>query len=348
MSEAQTQTQDQNAANAAGAAAAAANAANAVQTTQQQQNGQQHAADKSNGAADKSIAAGGDKQTQQQEQTKSYWPEDWRQKVAEHAAAGNKKAMEKELKRLESINDPTGIYTSFRTLENTWASRNFVKKPGDDAKPEEIAEYHKALGVPEKPEDYFKSIKLENGAVIGEADKPLADSFAAAVHKSGATPAVVNAAMNWYFGNQEQQAAALDEADEKFKTESTNALKDDFGSAFKRKTNAIASLFEFAPGGADAKNEKSLFARLMGGRTADGKIIGNDPDMTRFMVALALERNPSASVVDDGDQTGKSIEAEIEDIKKYRRENKNAYYKDEKRQARFRDLLEAQQKIRAR
>jgi hypothetical protein len=297
------------------------------------------------------LATGADSEAEDKakdEKAKPYWPENWREKLAEQIAAGDKKAYARELKRLERIADPAGVYGMYREAEGKLTSGGLIKKPGKDAKPEEIAEYHKAMGVPEKPEDYFKEIKLENGAVIGEADKPLVDGFAAAVHQSGATPQFVNAALNWYYKNQEEQAAAMDEADDEFRREAERALKDEYGAAFKRKTNGIASLFAIAPGGADIKNEGSLYARLMGGRTADGKMIGNDPDMVRFLVGLAQEVNPAATVVEDSNQSGMSIDAEIKQIEGRMKDDRRAYYKDEAAQARYRELITAREKIRAR
>jgi len=317
------------------------------QVQQQQQNGaaQQDGAAQVNDDGKKPLAAGGEVQQQQE---KPYWPADWREKVAQHVAAGDEKAYKRELKRLERIVDPAGVYGNYREAETKLTSGGLIKVPAKDAKPEEIAEYHKALGVPEKPGDYFKGIKLENGAVIGDADKPLADAFAAAVHPAGASPQVVNAALNWYFANQEKQAAALDESDDTFRKEAQQALKEEYGPALKRMTNNISSLFTIAPGGTDLENEKALYTRLMGGRMADGSIIGNDPDMVRFLVALALDKNPVASVVEDGDQTGKSVDTEIASIEKRMREDRSAYFKDEKTQARYRQLIEARDKIQAR
>lgn len=279
---------------------------------------------------------------------KSYWPADWRQKAAEHYAAGDKKAFDRELRRLERVADPAGLYGMYRELDNRLNGGGLIKVPGKDAKPEEIAAYHKALGVPEKPEDYFKQVKLENGAVIGEADKPMVDAFAAALHKAGAPPAAMNAALSWYYKQQEDNAAALDQADDTYRRESEKALKEEWGPAFKRQTNAIATLFAAAPGGTDINNTKGLMARIMGGRTADGKIIGNDPDMIRFLVSMASEVNPAVTVVEEGSQGGMTIDAEISSIEKDMRENRPAYFKDEKKQSRYRDLLNAREKIQAR
>lgn len=315
--------------------------ANSGQTNGQQanQNGQ------SNGAAQTVVNGGGEQQQQQQD--KPYWPEDWREKMAGLLSGGDKDRHAKEMDRLGTMADPSIAWMRFREMENTWAKRNFVKLPGENAKPEEIAEYHKAMGVPENPEDYFKTVKLENGAVIGEADKPLVDDFAAVAHKAGLPPTAVNTALNWYFGQQEKMAAQLDEADEKFKHEANRALKEEWGGTFKRRTNAVATLFDIAPGGADAKNPGSLYSRILGGRTADGKVIGDDPDVVRWLSALAFDRNPSATVVEDGDQSGKSVESEISAIEKTMRENRPTYNKDTNMQARYRELLEARDKIRA-
>lgn len=292
------------------------------------------------------VATGGE--LPPEPESKPYWPEDWRQKAAEHVAAGDAKLTAKELKRLEKISDPSSLYASYRAIENTWASRNFVKLPGKDATPEDIAEYHKALGVPETPEDYFKNLQLDNGMVLGEADKPVAAEFANAMHKAGATPTQMKAALEWYLRHEEEQAAALDESDDTFRRVSEQALKNEFGNAFKRYTNNISSLFATAPGGSDVSNENSVYARLMGGRTADGSLIGNDPDVVRWLVSLSNNLNPIGAVVEDGDQKGVSLDNEISSLETRMREDRKGYFKDEKAQARYRELLSARDKIRAR
>ncbi len=301
----------------------------------------------------KTIVAGADSETDDVKKAADKvadkagkWPDNWRELIAQHASAGDEKAYKKELKRLERITDPAGIYGSFRELEGKFTSGGLIKVPGKDAKPEEIAAYHKALGVPEKPEDYFKDIKLDNGVVMGDDDKPFWTSFGAAVHAAGAPPSVVSAAANWYYKLQEEQAAAQDEADDAHRRDAEKALKEELGPAYKRQTNAIAALFASAPGGADIKNEKSLFSRLIGGRTADGKVIGNDPDMLRFMMSLVSEINPAATVVEDGNQSGMTLDAEIANIEKIMRTDRREY--NTKYAPRYAELLKAREKIQAR
>jgi hypothetical protein len=302
----------------------------------------------------KTIATGADTETEDAEKAEKKAAEpdkaaQWqamREAMAKHYSAGDEKLYKKELKRLERIANPEGLYGSFRELESRFSEGGLIKVPGKNAKPEEVAAYHKAIGVPEKPEEYFKDLKLDNGAVLGDDDKPFWDGFAQAVHSAGAPPAVVQAAANWYYKMQEEQAAAQDEADDAHRREAEKALKDELGPAFKRQTNAVATLFAQAPGGSDIKNDKSLFARLMGGRTADGKVIGNDPDMLRFMISLVSEVNPAATVVEDGNQSGMTLDAEIEKIEKVMRTDRREY--NAKYATRYAELLGAREKMRKR
>jgi hypothetical protein len=294
------------------------------------------------------IATGAGDEEEEREPAKPYWPDNWREKLAERISSGDKKAYARELKRLERIADPAGVYGMYRELDNRLNGGGLLKVPGADAKPEDIEAFHKALGVPEKPEDYFKEIKLENGAVIGDADKPLVDAFAAAVHKSGATPQVMSAALNWYYTHQEQEAAAQDDADDTFSREARQVLKEEYGASFDRMRNSIGALFASAPGGTDITNESGLFSRLMGGRTSDGRVIGNDPDMVRFLVSMAHEINPAAAVVDDAAGDGaKSIDGRLDELKKMRREDSKKYWSNEI-QAEEQKLIAAKQKIQAR
>jgi hypothetical protein len=291
------------------------------------------------------IAHGADEKGE--EEQKPYWPEDWAAKAAEHVAAGDQKALERETKRLERIANPAALYGMYRELEAKLTSGNLTRIPGKDAKPEEIAEFRQQLGMPEKVEGYFDDLQLENGVTIGDDDKPVIDSFAGVMHEAGLTKDQMTTALNWYFSNQETEAAELDESDEKFKNESLAALKEEMGPSFKRQVNSIGSVFKIAPGGADAENPESLFSRIMFGRTSDGKVIGDDPDVTRFFAALAQEINPAAAVFEDGLEDVKGIDTEIEELEK-KMHDRVAWSRDEKSQARYRQLIETRNKIQAR
>lgn len=305
----------------------------------------------------KSIATGADAEEEdkakEKAEDKAHTPppykltDEMREAIAEHYSAGDKKLKEKELKRLARMDDMRQVWNSFRELESKFTSGGLVKIPGKDASEEEVEAWRKARGIPEKAEEYFDQLKLSDGIVIGEADKPVVDYFAEAAHKAGVAPAEFSPLIEAYYARQEELAAQQDEADDTFRREAEKELKDEFGPSYKRLTNSIGSLFVSTPGGTDPENENSVMTRLLGGRTADGKIIGNDPDMVRWMTSMAREVNPAATVTEDGDQSGQSIDQEIAQIEKDMKEDRRAYFKDEAKQARYRELLETRDKIRA-
>jgi hypothetical protein len=295
----------------------------------------------------KTIAAGGEPEAPKEPEHKPTWGEDWRAKFAEHVAAGDKKAAEREMKRLERIADPAAVYGMYRELEAKFSQGGLTKIPSKDASPEDVKAFHKALGVPEDPKEYVEKLSLPNGVTLGDRDKVIASEFAQAMHGAGLTQGQMDKAYSWYLQNQEAQAAAIDQQDDHNRLQGQQALKEEWGPSYNRNINAISSLFAYAPGGANLDNDGALFNRLLGGRMADGKIIGDDPEMVKFLVSLAKEVNPIATVVENHN-SGKSIEDELREISNLRRTDRRAYNKDEKIQARERELLAALEKHRAR
>jgi len=144
------------------------------------------------------------------------------------------------------------------------------------------------------------------------------------------------------------KAATRDETDEVFAQESERTLREEFGPSFAWMRTSILALFADAPGGADFKNHESLVARLMGGRTADGALIGHDPEMVRFLIGLARELNPVATVTEQGNQSGQTIDDEIEEIREKMRADRRGYFNDDKLQARYRELIATRDKNRSR
>ncbi len=276
---------------------------------------------------------------------KPYWPDDWRDAMARHHAGEDEKAYKRELKRLERIKDPAGLFGMYRDAESKISSNRAIFKPEEGASEEDIKAYHKALGVPENPEDYIKDAKTPNGADLSEQDYAVATDFAKAMHQAGAPKPVMDAALSWYFQNQEAAAEAQDEHDERVRYETERELKEEFGAKYKATVSSIASLFAQAPGGSDLDNEDGLYSRLIGGRLADGTMIGDDPDVIRFLSQVAQEINPAVAVMPEGFGGSESIDAEINKIEGIMRTNRREY--NQKYAARYQELLAAREKIRA-
>ncbi|WP_038164732.1 hypothetical protein [Verrucomicrobium sp. BvORR106] len=76
-------------------------------------------------------------------------------------------------------------------------TEGMIRLPGKEAKPEEISEFHKALGVPGKPEEYGLK-QPENLPPGTEWNPEFADAFAGAAHKLGLTKAQVEGLSAWH------------------------------------------------------------------------------------------------------------------------------------------------------
>lgn len=77
-----------------------------------------------------------------------------------------------------------------------------------------------------------------------------------------------------------------DAKDDALKVKSEKQLRGEFGTNYKRMVYSINHLFIGAPGGSDPRDENSFLSRFLGGRTVDGALIGNDPEIILWLAHL--------------------------------------------------------------
>lgn len=245
------------------------------------------------------------------------WAADWRTKLAG----------EKADKQLERMASPKDVYNAWKALQTRLSSGELKAALPKDAKPEDIAKWRAENGIPEKHTDY----KMPEGMAIGEADKPMIDLFLQDMHGKNASPEVVQAAVQSYYKIQEANAARLAEADVAHKAEMEDTLRAEWGGEYRGNVNAIKGLLD----------SRGVTDKMLSARMGDGRAVANDPEVLSFLAWAAREINPVATVVPaGGDQMG-AITDEIASIEKLMREDRNAYNKDEKKQARLRELYTA-------
>lgn len=310
------------------------------------------AAGQSQGGADKGAVAAGDPAKPGAEAakpgteaaTKPTFPEDWRAQLA----GGDKAA----LKQLDRFASPKALWDSLKQLQTKISAGELkpVKDaPGADAKPEEVAAWRKEQGLPETPDAYAKDLKLGDGLVLPDADKPMVDNFAAIAHKSNIPQAAFNSLVEGYYALQDQQAAARREADSTFHDESLSQLSQEWGTETKTNQRAIANLLETAPGGLapDGLGTQILLARL-----PNGRLLGDDPGACRYLTQLSRDLNPVATIVPPGTQNaGAFVASRITEIEKMMGDNRSNYWRgpeSAKIQQEYRDLVDAQSKMKAR
>jgi hypothetical protein len=260
---------------------------------------------------------------------------DWRVQMA----GDDKEA----IKRLSRFAAPADVFKSFRSLEQKISSGEFKKPLGENATPEEKATWRKENGLPEKADDYVAGLALPSGLVIGEAEKPVVSALASVAHEGNIDPKAFNGLVSKYYELQDQQRQAREDADAKFKVDAEDALRKDWqGPDYRRNLTAVNNMLASWPEG--------VSQAVLGGRDANGRLLGDNPAFIRQMAALALELNPAATLVPAGTtDAGKSVDARLEEIRTMRRTDPDKYNQDAKKlEAEEIELIDAQLKMQKR
>lgn len=264
-------------------------------------------------------------------ESKGDWPDDWQNKLA----GGD----EKLLKKLQRYASPKAMADALVAAQARISSGELKPVLSKDAKPEEVAAWRKENGIPETPEKY--DLKFDSGLVIGDDDKPIIDGYLKAAHDRNMTPDQVKAGIEWYYDEVKRQADVQNEKDETDRQAALDALNAEWGGNFRRNHNMVNGLLDRFP-----EKVRDLFK---GGRLADGTAIMNNPDVIRSLAGIALEINPAGQIVPTGSgDPMKSVEGRIEEIEATMRKDRNAYNKNEKLQAEYRELLGAREKLKER
>lgn len=265
-----------------------------------------------------------------QDAGKDGWGADWRQTYA--------KGDEKTQKWLERFASPAAALDSLREAQRKISAGELAKPLPADATPEQVTAWRAANGIPETPEGYFE--KLSNGLVVGEDDKPIFTEIAQKLHGLNASPKVMEELASWYYERVEAETARLAETDTKLKQEAEQALRAEWGGEYQINLNAIGGWISQAP--------PEVQEYLHSARLPDGRPLIGLPEVARWMVSQAREINPTITLVPSGNGSpAVSIDTEIAAIEKTMREKRSEYLKDDKMQARYRDLINAREKLKA-
>lgn len=265
------------------------------------------------------------------ERSKADWAPDWRDKMAN----GDEKAR----KQLDRYASPMDVWTKARALEQRMTSGELRSTLPKDANEDQVKAWRAENGIPDTADKY--EIKMRDGLVIGENDKPIVDEFLKSAHAANFTAAQASAATQWYFEQRELQAKAQAELDAKQATEGEDILRAEFGGEYRKNMNLVTGLLSMFP--------KEAANGLMNGRTASGKPFMNDPDVIRGLLDLAKMVNPTGTPMTGGEEgMAKSVDEEIKAIEARMVTDRAGYDKDEKQQARLRELYDARDNIQKR
>lgn len=253
--------------------------------------------------------------------------DDWRARIA-----GDDKTLAGYLARVPS---EKALAELVKKHNDDIKAGKYIKPLPDNPTDAEVAAYRKQLGVPEKPEAYLEGL---DGLVIGDDDKPIVGDFAEAMHGLNAPPAIVKAGIEWYYAQLDIQAAAEAQRAAEAKDTGTEVLREEWGADYKRTLNAVTGFIGTLPQG--------VAEAFQQGRDAAGLPLGSNPEVIKWLASVALEQNPLLTVVPGaGANQASAIADEIKALEQRMTTDRAAYFKDEKAQARYIELIEARDKL---
>lgn len=265
-----------------------------------------------------------DTSTQQTETPTQLFPDNWQELMA------NSDDDKKILSRYAS---PKEVSKALLEANKKISQRFDIKKPIETATEEEVSNWRKAWGIPEAPDKY--ELKLSEGRQLTEHDKPIIDEFIAEMHKTHATPEVVNKAIDKYYEIQEKQLQAIEELNKQDKIELEESLRQEYGRNYNANISKVDVFLKNKFGDETAE----ILSKAIG---HDGRMLFNNPDFMRGMVNMALEENPNITMP-TGIANADSLQAEKSRIQKAMSDG--TYDKDISMQKRYAQIIETEAKM---
>lgn len=268
------------------------------------------------------------KEEEQKSEVKPDWPEDWLDKLA-----GADEKIKNQLGRYAS---PKAVADALIAAQKKISSYKPQVELPKDPKPEDIIAYRKAYGIPEKASDY--DIKLENGVVIGEADKVLVDKFLERAHARHAKPAEVKAALQDHFENLQIQNEEITARMAEQRKVAEDELRAEWGGDFRKNANIINNFLQNKFGG-------EVVPALMGAVLGDGTVLQDNPKVLRALLSMANELDPIATLGGSSNATAQSIDSELKELNHLIATDPDKYWNDQRKVDRYQELKSIKEKL---
>ena len=180
-------------------------------------------------------------------------------------------------------------------------------------------------GIPESPDKY--EIKLADGLVIGEADKPYVDEFVKSMHSKNARPEDVNNALSEYFKMTENAKAREVEETRAFRMQTEEQLRQEWGPEFRANYNQTENFV------------KSRFPEPVAAAIMDA-----GPETIKAFAGIVREINPAMTVVPNSSNPNQAIADELKQLQALI--GTPQWFADKGKQERFMQLTQAQENMR--
>ena len=237
--------------------------------------------------------------------------------------------------QMERFKAPADFGNSYREAQATLSSNKQSVPLPENATEDDILAFRTTNELPLEAKDYLEN--LPDGLVLGEDDTEIAEAFMGALHGQFAPAKYGHALIGAYNEFKEKGQAAEAEMDNTQHAETTTALREDWGTDYRANIN-IAQAWMEKTFGKEGKEQ------LLHGRFQDGRGFMNDPTILKAFVEIARSMDPLAPIVPTDTSAVTTMNDEIAEIEKFMRTDRTAYNKDEKKQARLRELYDIRTK----
>lgn len=256
--------------------------------------------------------------------------EDWRKEMA-----GDDEKLNKLLGRYQSIKDVGKALQN----ANEKIRKGEAKTLPDNATDEELAEWRESQGIPKDWKEYDTT--LDDGLVIGEADKPILDAVLESMHNVNAKPEHVKAAMEAFYRGRAAEMEQLEDKDATDSADTTARLRDEWGSDYKPNISVVENFVNKLP--------ESVRDNVLNARMADGTALFNNADIIMHFANMERQINPAATVVPNSSNPMQTINDELDKLNAMMAKGKNGpYWKGpdaDAHQKRWRELTAAQEEM---
>ena len=252
----------------------------------------------------------------------SAWPEDWQAKVSK----GDKDLAT----RAGRYTSPEAVFDALIASQNKLRSGNMVEKLPEKPTDAELKDWRQANDIPNKSDGY----KFDD---IPDDDKDMVQEFSKSALEQNMTSEQAKSVIAWHYQAQNKAIEDRVELDQQVKQETLDALNVEWGNGFRRNINLIENMLTQIP--EDVRED------FKGARLPDGTPVFSHPEVMRAFAGMALQLNPAGTLTSVEGDPLKGVTEEIKEIEGFMKSNRKAYFADNDKQSRLRELYDIRENL---
>jgi hypothetical protein len=260
-------------------------------------------------------------------------PETWRDEVVGLMGLEDGADKDKLSTQLGRVPDFKTFTKNYFSAQDKIRSGQIDKGLPENPTDEQLSAYREANDIPGTAEEY--SASLDEGLVLNEADERIMGSVYEVAHKNNLSNDAMNDLTNAMLVGRQAEQDLIIQQDGVDKQTSTSMVKETWGADYQTNVNMVQGLVNTLP-----ESVRDDFANA---RLADGTALFNSPEALVFFADVARTMNPSGTVVPNSNNPTLAITEELKALED--RMGTDEWFKDEPAQKRYRDLLEAQDRM---